>query len=128
MYISIICIFFDYGTENLQALALMSMPPNIPLSLSELHALADDILTLAGDQSVDASWYSKRLAVSAIYAAAETVMTQDTSPDLAATKDFVQRRFEDSEIVGSKVEVVKQCLGGLGSTVLGLGRSWGMKI
>lgn len=110
------------------ALALMSIPSNIPLSLSELHALSSDILTLAGDTSVDASWYTKRLAVSAVYASAETVMTQDSSPDFSATRAFVERRIEDSKAIGDKVDGVKQCLGFLGTTVIGLGRSWGVKI
>ncbi|KAL2853830.1 COQ9-domain-containing protein [Aspergillus pseudoustus] len=110
------------------ALALMSFPSHIPLSLSELHALSSDILHLAGDTSVDASWYTKRLSVSAIYASAEVVMTRDLSPDLAVTEAFVTRRIEDSKAIGDKLTGVKQCLGFIGSTVVGLGRSWGMKI
>ncbi|KAL5336075.1 COQ9-domain-containing protein [Aspergillus crustosus] len=110
------------------ALALMSLPSHIPLSLSELHALSSDILHLAGDTSVDASWYTKRLSVSAIYASAELVMTRDTSPDLSATADFVTRRIEDSKAIGDKLSGAKQCLGFMGSTAVGLGRSWGLKI
>ena len=112
----------------MQALALMAIPSNIPLSLSELHALSSDILTLAGDASVDASWYAKRLGVSAVYASAESVMTQDSSPDLSATRAFVDRRIEDCKIVGNKVDGVRQCLGFVGTTVVGLGRSWGIKM
>lgn len=114
--------------QNQQALALMSMPSNIPLSLSELHALSSDILHLAGDTSVDASWYTKRLSVSAIYASAEVVMTQDSSPDLSATEAFVTRRVEDSKAIGDKLSGAKQCLGFMGTTAVGLGRSWGLKI
>ncbi|RDW94025.1 uncharacterized protein DSM5745_01347 [Aspergillus mulundensis] len=110
------------------ALALMSYPSNIPLSLSELHALSSDILHLAGDASVDASWYTKRLSVSAIYASAEVIMTRDSSPDLAATEAFVTRRVEDSKAIGDKLSGAKQCLGFMGSTAVGLGRSWGLKI
>ncbi|KAL4934036.1 uncharacterized protein BDV17DRAFT_73163 [Aspergillus undulatus] len=110
------------------ALALMSLPSNIPLSLSELHALSSDILHLAGDVSVDASWYTNRLSVSAIYASAEVIMTRDSSPDLSATEAFVTRRVEDSKAIGDKLTGAKQCLGFLGSTAVGLGRSWGLKI
>ncbi|KAL6239140.1 hypothetical protein BDW75DRAFT_236837 [Aspergillus navahoensis] len=110
------------------ALALMSYPSNIPLSLSELHALSSDILYLAGDASVDASWYTKRLSVSAIYASAEVFMTRDSSPDLSATEAFVRRRVEDSKAIGDKLSGAKQCLGFMGSTAVGLGRSWGLKI
>ncbi|KAF5858809.1 Ubiquinone biosynthesis protein coq9, mitochondrial [Aspergillus alliaceus] len=68
------------------ALALMSLAGNIPLSLSELHALSSEILTLAGDASVDASWYTKRMSVAAIYASSEVVMTRDQSPGLSETE------------------------------------------
>ncbi|KAL4920330.1 COQ9-domain-containing protein [Aspergillus aurantiobrunneus] len=110
------------------ALAFMSLPSNIPLSLSELHALSSDILHIAGDASVDASWYTKRLSVSAIYASAEVVMTRDPSLDLSATEAFVTRRFEDSKAIGEKLAGTKQCLGFMGSTAIGLGRSWGLKV
>ncbi|KAA8649809.1 uncharacterized protein ATNIH1004_002486 [Aspergillus tanneri] len=110
------------------ALALMSLPSNIPLSLSELHALSDDILHLAGDRSVDQSWYTRRLAVSAVYASAEVVMTRDSGSDFATTEAFVDRRLEDTKAIGDKLSCMKQCLGFMGSTAVGLGRSWGLKI
>lgn len=106
----------------------MSFPSHIPLSLSELHSLSSDILTLAGDASVDAAWYTKRLSVAAIYASAEVVMTRDTSPGLVETEAFVTRRVEDMDTIGAKLSGVKACLGFMGSTAVGLGRSWGLKI
>lgn len=112
-----------------KALALMSLPSNVPLSLSELHALSDDILNLAGDLSVDSAWYTKRLSVSAIFASAEVVMTREApGSGLADTEAFVDRRVEDVKALGEKVSGVKQCLGFMGSTAVGLGRSWGLKI
>lgn len=106
----------------------MSLGENIPLSLSELHALSDDILTLAGDASVDASWYSKRMAVAAVYASSEFVMTRDTGAGLRDTEEFLSRRWADARAVKDKLSGVKQCLGFLGSTAVGLGRSWGLKL
>ncbi|KAL4892637.1 COQ9-domain-containing protein [Aspergillus ambiguus] len=109
------------------ALALMSLAGNIPLSLSELHALASDILYLAGDSSVDSAWYTKRLSVAAVYAAADVYMTRD-SADLVATEAFVRRRIADTKAVGEKLTGLQQCLGFMGTTAVGLGRSWGLKI
>ena len=63
----------DIILESLESLAA----GNIPISLTELHALSNDILSLAGDDSVDSAWYTRRAAVGAIYAAAEVVMTRD---------------------------------------------------
>ncbi|KAJ5929507.1 hypothetical protein N7454_006457 [Penicillium verhagenii] len=110
------------------ALAQMSLLGNIPLALTELHALANDILTLAGDASVDASWYTRRAAVAAMYASADVVMTRDATPDMSETERFIERRFEDKHILGKKVEVVGQCVSFWGNTVVGVFRSYGLKI
>ncbi|KUM62270.1 hypothetical protein ACN42_g4851 [Penicillium freii] len=110
------------------ALAQMSLLANIPLSLTELHALASDILTLSGDDAVDATWYTRRLAVSAIYASAEVVMTRDPTPDLVDTAAFVERRFEDRKALADKITGIGQCVGFGWNTAIGLGRSWGLKI
>ncbi|KAJ5380001.1 uncharacterized protein N7496_002429 [Penicillium cataractarum] len=96
--------------------------------LLELHALSNDILTLAGDSAVDATWYARRMALGAIYASAEVVMTRDPSPGLEETEAFVRRRFEDKEVLRGKVEGVGSWVGFWGNTVVGVGRSWGLKI
>lgn len=106
----------------------MSLLANIPLSLTELHALASDILTLSGDDAVDATWYTRRLAASAIYASAEVVMTRDPTPDLVETEAFVERRFEDRKVIADKLTGIGQCAGFGWNTAIGLGRSWGLKI
>lgn len=106
----------------------MSLLSNIPLALAELHALSNDIVSLAGDAAVDGSWYSRRMAVAAIYASAEVVMTRDPTPDLAETAAFVARRFEDRDTIAGKIEVLGQCVGLLGNTAVGVGRSWGLKV
>jgi ubiquinone biosynthesis protein COQ9 len=106
----------------------MSFPSNIPLSLSELHSLSSAILYLAGDTSIDASWYTKRLSLSTIYASAEVIMTQDASPGFASTEAFVKRRIQDNKAIGEKVADVKSYLGFMAGTAVGLGRSWGLKI
>ncbi|KAH8701868.1 COQ9-domain-containing protein [Talaromyces proteolyticus] len=110
------------------ALARMSLPSNIPLSISELHSLSSDILHLAGDASIDASWYTKRLSLSTVYASSEVVMTQDSSSGFKYTEEFVERRFQDNSTIGSKIGGVKSYLGFMAGTAVGLGRSWGLKI
>jgi hypothetical protein len=39
-----------------QALAIMSLPPNVPPALANLLTLVDDICYYAGDRSVDVSY------------------------------------------------------------------------
>lgn len=46
----------------------MSLPENVGSSVAELARLSDEIWFLAGDRSVDFSWYTKRATLSAVYA------------------------------------------------------------
>jgi len=46
----------------------MSLPENVASSVGELARLADEMWFLAGDRSVDFSWYTKRATLSAVYA------------------------------------------------------------
>ncbi|EFQ97429.1 ubiquinone biosynthesis protein COQ9 [Nannizzia gypsea CBS 118893] len=110
------------------ALAVMSLPANISSSLHELYELSSDILYLAGDRSVDSSWYSKRLSVSTVYATAEITMTEDKSEGFTSTEEFVERRFGDSNAITGTVGDVKTYLGFLGGSLVAAGRSLGMKI
>ncbi|EEH34034.1 hypothetical protein PAAG_05083 [Paracoccidioides lutzii Pb01] len=110
------------------ALATMSLPYNIAPSVSELYKLSSDILYLADDRSVDSSWYTKRLSVATVFASADVFMTADTSPNFTATKEFVERQLSD---VNSLVDSFSHVLGYLGfvaGSVIGVGRSWGVKI
>ncbi|EDN08803.1 conserved hypothetical protein [Histoplasma mississippiense (nom. inval.)] len=110
------------------ALATMSLPFNLAPSISELSALSSDILYLANDHSVDSSWYTKRLSVATVYASADVFMTEDTSPGFSATKEFVERQLSDVNLVTRTLSDAKRYLGFVAGSVVGVGRSWGMKI
>jgi len=111
-----------------EALAIMAQPSYVPPSTSELWRLADEIWFLAGDTSVDTSWYTKRASLSAIYAAAEVFQTQDTSPDFKDTERFIDSRLDDLRRVGGTVGAVGEWLGYTGHSVVNVLRSKGMKI
>lgn len=111
-----------------EALALMAYPANVRASLAELHALSDEICYLAGDVSVDGSWYTKRASLSAIYASSELFMTQDTSRAFQETRAFMERRFDGMRELGGAVGSIGQWVGftlGAGVNVL---RSRGVRI
>ncbi|KAK2879364.1 hypothetical protein FQN49_000952 [Arthroderma sp. PD_2] len=110
------------------ALAVMSLPTNVSSSLHELYELSSDILYLAGDRSVDSSWYSKRLSVSTVYATAEITMTEDNSEEFALTEEFVERRFSDTDAITGTIGDAKTYIGFLGGSLVAAGRSLGMKI
>jgi ubiquinone biosynthesis protein COQ9 len=69
----------------MKALAIMSLPQNVGSALTELHKLSDEIWYLAGDRSVDFSWYTKRATLSTVYASTELFMTTDKSENFKDT-------------------------------------------
>lgn len=99
-----------------QALAMMSLPQNVPTSLAQLLTMIDDICYYAGDRSVDVSigpnfkqqikkcffflvwqfnWYTRRVGVATIYKMTELYMLQDASMNHKNTWEFLERRMEE---------------------------------
>ena len=106
----------------------MAIPSHIPSSIRELALLADEIWFLAGDISVDSSWYSKRASLSTIYASTELFMTTDSSRDFADTEQFLDRRLEEARVVGSTIKDVGKWVGFNAMGVINLVRSKGARI
>ncbi|XP_053970470.1 ubiquinone biosynthesis protein COQ9, mitochondrial-like isoform X2 [Hylaeus volcanicus] len=79
-----------------QALALMTLPPNVPMSLANLLTLVDDICYYAGDRSVDINWYTRRVVLAGIYKTTELYMLQDNSEDHKHTWKFLENRIKDA--------------------------------
>lgn len=106
----------------------MTLPPNIAPSLRELASLSDEIWFLAGDTSVDTSWYTKRATLSAIYSSAEIFMTTDTSTDFTETEHFLDRRLEEARVVGTTMGNMGQWVGFTAMGFLNVLRSKGARI
>ncbi|KAK5692185.1 Ubiquinone biosynthesis protein coq9, mitochondrial [Elasticomyces elasticus] len=111
-----------------EALALMSLGENIPRSLKELSDLSDEIWFLAGDLSVDTSWYTKRATLAGIYAATEMYQTTDQSTEYRDTEHFLNRRLEESRVAGSAVGNTLEWVGFQGGAMVNLLRSKGVRI
>lgn len=78
-----------------QALAIMTLPQNVPTSLAQLLTLVDDICYSAGDRSVDIGWYTRRIGIASIYKMVELFLLQDKSPGYQQTWEFLERRMEE---------------------------------
>lgn len=111
-----------------QALAIMAQPTYVPASIKELASLADEIWFLAGDESVDGSWYTKRATLSAIYSSAEVYMTQDQSPNFVETEAFLDNRLGDITRVGGFMEGLTEWLSYTGHSTINVLRSKGARI
>ncbi|KAF2005895.1 ubiquinone biosynthesis protein COQ9 [Amniculicola lignicola CBS 123094] len=111
-----------------KAIAIMAQPTYVPASFAELARLADEIWFLAGDTSVDTSWYTKRASLSAIYSAAEVFMTQDTSKDFVETEQFFDARLEDAIKVGGFLGSLGEWVSYTGHSAVNVLRSKGVRI
>ncbi|KAF2753611.1 ubiquinone biosynthesis protein COQ9 [Pseudovirgaria hyperparasitica] len=110
------------------AIAIMAQPSYVSASLSELARLSDEIWYLAGDKAVDASWYTKRATLSAIYSAAELHQTQDQSPNFIETERFLDSRLEDLRKVSSLAGGFGGWVGYTAQSAVNVLRSKGVKI
>lgn len=117
-----------YSPQNYQALALLALPAHLQVSLQELSLLSDEILFLAGDISVDTSWYTKRASLAAIYASSELFMTQDDSPGFVETQEFLNRRLDEAEKAIDAVGMARTWMGMQGIGLVNILRSKGVRI
>ncbi|MGH7046775.1 MAG: COQ9 family protein [Stellaceae bacterium] len=77
-----------------RSLSLLALPQNAPLALRLTYRTVDAMWYAAGDTATDFSFYSKRLSLAAIYAAAVLYWLDDRSEDFAETRAFVERRLQ----------------------------------
>lgn len=106
----------------------MALPSNLPTSLNELASLSDEIWFFSGDTSVDTSWYTKRASLSTIYAATDLYMTADKSEGFQDTKEFLDRRFEDSFKIGTTIRSLGEWVGFTAGASINVLRSKGVRI
>ena len=77
-----------------RAIAIMAMPQNSVRAARLGWRAADVMWRAAGDSSTDFNHYSKRLTLSAIYAATLLVFIDDESDHWADTRAFLARRID----------------------------------
>ena len=96
-----------------QALAILARPRNALPALQLLASLVDDIWYAAGDKSVDASWYTKRLLLAGVYSSTELYMLTDFSPGFQDTWAHLDRRLQDVATLGKAAAQVSSLSNGL---------------
>ena len=78
-----------------RALAILAMPPNVPLALRISWRTADLMWRIAGDTSTDFNHYTKRITLGAVYASTLIAWLDDDSESWADTAAFLDRRIDD---------------------------------
>lgn len=72
---------------------LLALPQNAALGAQAIWGTADAIWTALGDSAQDASWYTKRATLSAVYAATVLYWLGDDSEGHEASWAFLDRRI-----------------------------------
>ena len=104
-----------------RALAILAMPPNLPLALRISWRTADRMWRIAGDTSTDFNHYTKRMTLGAVYGSTLLVWLDDQSEAWTTTADFLDRRIDDV----MKIEKVKAQWRGSSDQQLSLSRFLG---
>jgi ubiquinone biosynthesis protein COQ9 len=78
-----------------RGLSVLAMPQNAPLGLRLLSETADAVWRGVGDHPTDFSFYTKRVSLAGLQAAATLYWLDDRSPGFADTQAFVERRLAD---------------------------------
>ncbi len=76
-----------------RAFDLLACPAHAGLAARLLGETADAMWRAAGDTDTDGNFYSKRAILCSIYAATRLVWLSDDSPDMQATKSFLDNRI-----------------------------------
>lgn len=82
------------------AAAWLALPPHWPFAARQLYATSDTIWRAVRDKSVDSSFYSKRLILGGVYAAAHLFWLEDDSRNQTATRAFLKRRLQEVALFG----------------------------
>ncbi len=85
----------DRREEVRRAAALFALPHHAADGMRAVWNTADTIWTALGDTSTDYNWYTKRTTLSAVWSATVLFWLGDETPDLAATREFIDRRIDN---------------------------------
>ena len=96
-----------------RAAVILSLPGNAARATRVNWATADLMWHLAGDESVDFSYYTKRLSLSAVYSATLLYWMSDESEGAAETWAFLDRRLADLLRLPKAIAGAKKRVGGL---------------
>ena len=83
-----------------RALSVLTLPQRAALGLRLLYETIDGIWYAVGDRATDFSFYTKRVTLAAVYAATLLYWLEDSSPDFADTRAFLQRRLTEVASIG----------------------------
>jgi ubiquinone biosynthesis protein COQ9 len=97
-----------------RAIAARWLPGNAIAASTSLWRTVDLIWETAGDRPADASFYTKRALLAAVWTSTFLFWLEDRSEGLAATSAFLERRLDNVMAFGKMRTRLEQALAGLG--------------
>lgn len=95
-------MFFAEHKEALRrSCSLLALPWHMASGVAWLARSVDRMWMLAGDQSNDYNWYTKRILLSGVYSSTLIYWLNDESADSAETKAFLERRIANVLSIGA---------------------------
>ena len=79
---------------------MLTLPQHAALGLRLLYETVDGIWYAAGDRATDFSFYTKRVTLAAVYATTLLYWLEDSSPDSADSRAFLERRLTEVASIG----------------------------
>jgi ubiquinone biosynthesis protein COQ9 len=96
-----------------RATAARLLPSNALAATASLWRTVDLMWSLAGDHATDASYYTKRSLLAAVWSSTFLYWLDDRSEDLAATWAFLERRIDNVMQIGRMRAWLDDALRGL---------------
>jgi len=89
---------YHFKLKNLEGLkkflSYSATPSHIHASLKNIYDFSSEVWYELGDRSVDISYYTKRLSLSAIYSKSMLYSLSDKSDNLHQTREFIQKSID----------------------------------
>ena len=83
------------------SISLSAIPVNTKISLNILYRTCNSIWRIAGDQSTDFSFYTRRISLAAVYTSTLLFWLNDKSNNNIETEFFLDRRLKDISKISS---------------------------
>jgi ubiquinone biosynthesis protein COQ9 len=96
-----------------RAVSVLALPRHARLAARCLTRTVEAIWHVAGDESADFSWYTKRAILTAIYSSTLLYWLRDAGEDDSATLAFLDRRLADHARLHGLVERMQGMVGRL---------------
>ena len=101
-------------------LSFLSLPGNKSVAFQVTFKAVDEMWYLAGDQSTDYNYYSKRALLAGVYGSTILYWLSDKDDEFIATRNFLERRINNIIMIPRVKRALSDKLGSISKIIKGL--------